>query len=118
MFSQQIGDDGGSQKRCVQLTGFSEDSVVKGLSAGKLWSRCRRDDPEPHSQSSKSDSPDPCSGGKLGGGLAGPPSSAGEQIPNRRQKDRQSQALLTVPWSISKLTYRESTEHRAVSVCA
>lgn len=99
MFSQQIAVDGGNQKRWVQLTGVPGVSVTKGLSPGKLWSRCRRDDPEPHSQSSRS-SPDCSSVGNIGMVPAVP---AGKWTPNRRQQDRQSQALLTAPWSISKL---------------
>lgn len=38
MFSQQMSEDGGNQKRWVQLTGFPGVSVTKGLSAGKLCS--------------------------------------------------------------------------------
>lgn len=100
MFSQQMAEDGGSQKRWEQFTGFSGVSVTKGLSAGKLWSRCRRDDPDPHSQSSRSGSPDSCSGRKGGGG----PAALAPTSPSRREQHRQSTAQLTAPWSISKPT--------------
>lgn len=110
MFSQQIAEDGGNQKRWVQLTGFSGVSATKGLSAGKLLSRCSRDDPEPHSQSSRSGSPDTCSGGKVGRRAAGPAPSVEKQTSNMRQQDRQSTALLTAPWSISELAETSSTE--------
>lgn len=120
MFSQQTGGDGGNQKRCVQLTCFSGDSVTKGLSPGKLWSKCRRD-PEPHSQSSGSALPDAYSEEKVGRGAAGPESSAEEQMTGRKQQDKQSQALLAVRQSISKLACRETTtteQPLCVSVCA
>ncbi|KAG7237783.1 hypothetical protein INR49_031796 [Caranx melampygus] len=108
MFSQQIAEDGGNQKRWVQLTGFPGVSAMNGLSAGKLLSRCRRDDPEPHSQSSRSGPTDTCSGGKVGRRAAGPALSAEKQTSNMRQQDRQSTALLTAPWSISKLAETSS----------
>lgn len=105
MFSQQTAEDGGNQKRWLQLTSFPGVSVTMGLSAGKLWSRCRRDDPEPHSQSSRT-SPDCCSEGNAETPPAGPAPFAGKRTPNRRQQDRQSQALLSAPWRISNVAER------------